>query len=143
MDNVIIKKEPKTLDTFTFAHEHFKAIAPDYYFFRKTLHQVVAYKNNEIIGMRIFKVRPKSKQILLCWAIVAKDERNKDINKMMFEEIEKFGKSIGIRTFISNIREHNIASLKSLLGSGFIINVNAEESFYENGDKRISLIKQV
>lgn len=138
--DILIKREEKTKETYDFIKQYLDVIEFDNYINNNNLYQVVARYNNLIIGIRIFKM--SDGKIHLNYSAVIPEFRNKGLNKKMFNVIEKIGISNEVSVITSNVRESNIKSLKSLLGSGFQINKNYDLK-YPDGEKKIPLFKRL
>lgn len=139
-DDIIIELEEKTKETYDFIKKFLDVIAFDNYMSNKNLYQVVVRYNNSIIGIRIFRMADG--KIHLNYSAVDPEFRNRGLNKKMLNEIEKIAISNGINIMTSNVRESNISSLRSLLGSGFQINKNYDLK-YPDGEKKIPLFKRL
>lgn len=140
VSDIIIKQEEKTNETYEFINQYLDVIDFDSYINNNNLYQVVARYDNSIIGIRIFRMNDG--KIHLNYSAVIPEFRNKGLNKKMFNEIEKIGISNNVNIITSNVRESNISSLKSLLGSGFQINKNYDLK-YPDGEKKIPLFKRL
>lgn len=138
--DILIKQEEKTKETYDFIKKYLDVIEFDNYINNNNLYQVVVRYNNLIIGIRIFRM--SDGKIHLNYSAVIPKFRNKGLNKKMFNEIEKIGISNNVNIITSNVRESNIKSLKSLLGSGFQINKNYDLK-YPDGEKKIPLFKRL
>ena len=138
--DIIIKQEEKTNETYDFIKQYLDVIDFDSYINNHNLYQVVARYDNSIIGIRIFRMNDG--KIHLNYSAVIPEFRNKGLNKKMFNEIEKIGILNNVNIITSNVRESNISSLKSLLGSGFQINKNYDLK-YPDGEKKLPLFKRL
>ena len=138
--DIIIKQEEKTNETYDFIRQYLDVIDFDSYINNNNLYQVVARYDNSIIGIRIFRMNDG--KIHLNYSAVIPEFRNKGLNKKMFNEIEKIGILNNVNIITSNVRESNISSLKSLLGSGFQINKNYDLK-YPDGEKKLPLFKRL
>ena len=138
--DIIIKQEKKTNETYNFIKKYLDVIDIDSYINNHNLYQVVVRYDNEIIGIRIFRMNDG--KIHLNYSAVIPEFRKMGLNKKMLNEIEKIGISNGVNVITSNVRESNIYSLKSLLGSGFQINTNYDLK-YPDGEKKIPLFKRL
>lgn len=141
--NVTVKIEDKNTESFNFISKFFNFKKNHPYFFEdytnnQNLYQSVARKGNKIIGVRIFKM--ENGRIHLYYTAVDDNERNKGINRKLLKEIETFGKKNNVNLITSNVRESNLASLNSLLKSGFQINKSINR-FYLDGERKIALFK--
>jgi len=139
-NDIYIEMTEKSRETYEFISKYLNVMNFDDYMNNDNLYQVVAYKEGEIVGVRIFKM--KDDKIHLNYSAVIPSERNKELNKKMFDEIEKIGIKNNVSLITSNVRESNKPSLKSLLKSGFTINKNYE-LYYPDGEKKIPLFKKI
>lgn len=139
-NDIIIKQEEKTNETYDFIKQYLDVIDFDSYINNNNLYQVVARYDNSIIGIRIFRMNDG--KIHLNYSAVIPEFRNKGLNKKMFNEIEKIGISNSVNIITSNVRESNISSLRSLLWSGFQINKNYDLK-YPDGEKKLPLFKRL
>jgi ribosomal protein S18 acetylase RimI-like enzyme len=138
--NIIIKIEEKNKDTYDFISKYLDIIPFDDYISNENLYQVVGRKDNQIIGVRIFRM--KDGKIHLNFSAIIENQRNKGINRKLLSVIEKFGIENAVTIITSNVRKSNLPSLKSLLKSGFLINKNYDLS-YPDGEKKIPLFKKL
>ena len=93
-----------------------------------------------IVGLRIFKILED--KIHLTYTAVEVPYRGYGINHMMLEIIEGVAKELEIDTITSNVRESNIASLRSLEKSGFKA-ILGQNLTYSNGEEKIPHIKKL
>ena len=136
----IIEIEKKTSNSYNFVSKYLNIISFDDYINNENLYQVVARKNNKIVGVRIFRM--KESKIHLNYSVVDIQERNKALNRKMLLKIEKYAIKNKVNIITSNVRKSNIASLNSLLKSGFTINQNYD-LYYTDGEKKIPLFKKI
>lgn len=139
-NDIIIKQEEKTEETYNFIKQYLDVMEFDSYINNNNLYQVVVRYVDSIIGIRIFKM--ENGKIHLNYSAVSPKERNKGLNKRMLDEIENIAHLNNVNVITSNVRESNISSLKSLIGSGFQINNNYNLK-YPDGEKKIPLFKKL
>lgn len=138
--DIIVKLEQKNIDTYNFIKKYLNIIDYIDYINNDNLYQVVAYKNNKFVGLRIFKM--KDNKIHLNYSAVIESERGNNINQLMFKKIEDIAINNNINLITSNVRKNNIASINSLLKSGFNIN-DKVKLYYPDGEKKISMYKKL
>ena len=116
------------------------SISLDDYLHSPNMKQVITYDSDKIVGLRIFKILED--KIHLTYTAVEVPYRGYGINHMMLEIIEGVAKDLGIDTITSNVRESNIASLRSLEKSGFKA-ILGQNLTYSNGEEKIPHIKKL
>ena len=116
------------------------SISLDDYLHSPNMKQVITYDSDKIVGLRIFKILED--KIHLTYTAVEVPYRGYGINHMMLEIIEGVAKDLGIDTITSNVRESNIASLRSLEKSGFVP-ILGQNLTYSNGEEKIPHIKKL
>lgn len=116
------------------------SISLDDYLDSPNMKQVITYDKDRIVGLRIFKILEDS--IHLTYTAVEVPYRGYGINHMMLEIIEGMAKDLGINTITSNVRESNVASLRSLEKSGFK-SILGQNLTYSNGEEKIPHIKKL
>ena len=116
------------------------SISLDDYLHSPNMKQVITYDSDKIVGLRIFKILED--KIHLTYTAVEVPYRGYGINHMMLEIIEGMAKDLGINTITSNVRESNVASLRSLEKSGFKA-ILGQNLTYSNGEEKIPHIKKL
>ena len=116
------------------------SISLDDYLHSPNIKQVITYDKDMIVGLRIFKILED--KIHLTYTAVEVPYRGYGINHMMLEIIEGVAKELEIDTITSNVRESNIASLRSLEKSGFKA-ILGQNLTYSNGEEKIPHIKKL
>ena len=139
IDDVICTPVPKTEQGYNFVGAYLDILfSLEEYFTNPTLNQIIAKKGNDLVGVRIFRINDGF--IHLSYTAVLPEERGKSINHQMLLEIEKIALSRGIRKITSSARISNYASNRSLVKSGFILDVD-RESYYKCGEKKLHYYK--
>ncbi len=108
------------------------------YLTNQTINQIIATKSNNLIGVRMFRINDGF--IHLSYTAVIPEERGKSINHQMLLQIEKIALDKGINKITSTARISNYASNRSLIKSGFILDVE-NESTYKCGEKKLHYYK--
>ena len=108
------------------------------YLTNQTINQVIATKSDNLIGARMFRINDGF--IHLSYTAVIPEERGKSINHQMLLQIEKIALDKGINKITSTARISNFASNRSLIKSGFILDVE-NESTYKCGEKKLHYYK--
>ncbi len=116
------------------------SISLEDYLHSPNMKQIITYDKDKIVGLRIFKILED--KIHLTYTAVEVPYRGYGINHMMLEIIEGVSKDLGIDTITSNVRESNIASLRSLEKSGFK-SILGQNLTYSNGEEKIPHIKKL
>jgi ribosomal protein S18 acetylase RimI-like enzyme len=139
-NTILVKLVDKNKSVYDFISRYLKVIPFDDYINNKNLYQIGILKNNDLIGIRVFKMIDH--KIHLNYSVVIEHERNKGINKEMFKAIEEIAIKNNITIITSNVRKSNTYSLKSLLSSGFSVNEKSK-LFYPDGEEKIALFKKL
>ena len=108
------------------------------YLTNPTINQMVAMKDNKLIGARMFRINDGF--IHLSYTAVIPEERGKEINHQMLLEIEKIAVTKDIHIITSSARVSNNSSIRSLEKSGFILDWE-KESFYNCGERKLHYFK--
>jgi ribosomal protein S18 acetylase RimI-like enzyme len=140
VNDIFIKIEDKNKDTYNFISKYLDVISFNDYISNDNLYQAVARKGDEIVGVRIFRM--KDGKIHLNYSAITERERNKGLNRKLLKVIEDFAIKNGVNIMTSNVRKSNLSSLNSLLKSDFIINKNYD-LYYPDGEKKIPLFKKL
>lgn len=139
LDNIICKSVPKTIEGYDFVNRYLDILFDTNEFLtNQTINQIIALKSNQLVGVRIFRINDGF--IHLSYTAVLPEERGKSINHQMLLEIEKIALSRGINKITSSARLSNFASNRSLVKSGFILDVDME-STYLDGEKKLHYYK--
>jgi ribosomal protein S18 acetylase RimI-like enzyme len=138
--NSSVRLIDKDQTTYDFISSYLNVISYDDYITNQNLYQVGYFINDELVGLRIFRM--KDGKIHLNYSAVSEDYRGGGLNVEMFKKIEDIGRSNGVSLITSNVREINVSSLKSLLKCGFNINDRVDLR-YPDGERKIALYKRL
>jgi len=138
--NTSVRLIDKDQTTYDFISSYLNVISYDDYITNQNLYQVGYFINDELVGLRIFRMLDG--KIHLNYSAVSEEFRGSEINSIMYLEIEKIGRSNGVSLITSNVRESNVSSLKSLLKCGFNINDRVDLR-YPDGERKIALYKRL
>jgi ribosomal protein S18 acetylase RimI-like enzyme len=138
--NSSVRLIDKDQTTYDFISSYLNVISYDDYIVNDNLYQVGCFINDELVGLRIFRMLDG--KIHLNYSAVSDKFRGSGINSIMYLEIEKIGRSNGVSLITSNVRESNVSSLKSLLKCGFSIN-DRVDLMYPDGERKIALYKRL
>lgn len=133
-ENITICACEKSEKTYNFVSDYLSLMPYEDYINNDNLYQVCCYKNDLLIGVRIFRM--KEGKIHLNYSAVKKEFRNRGVNKMMFDKIKEIAIENNVSLITSNVRESNISSIKSLLSCGFKIN-DRVNLYYPDGERKI------
>ncbi len=136
IENIIITECEKSKDSYDFVSKYLNIFDYDSYINNENLYQVCAFDNDKLIGVSIFRM--KDSKIHLNYSAVDESYRNKGINKKMKIKIIEIGKENNCTLITSNVRQSNIASIKSQQALGFKINDRVDLK-YPDGEKKIPL----
>ena len=138
--NSSVRLIDKDQTTYDFISSYLNVISYDDYIVNDNLYQVGCFINDELVGLRIFRMLDG--KIHLNYSVVSEDYRGGGLNVEMFKKIEEIGRSNGVSLITSNVRESNVSSLKSLLKCGFSIN-DRVDLMYPDGERKIALYKRL
>lgn len=119
-NSIVVKLLDKTEETYNFIKNYLHVVDFNSYIDNDNLYQVAAYRGNELIGLRIFRM--KDGKIHLNYSAVVESERGKNINKLMFDKINEIALENNVSVITSNVRTSNTSSYNSLIKSGFEVN---------------------
>ena len=138
---LIIDLGHKSLDSYEFMNRFISVSIPfEEYIDDSNINQVIVYHDDKIIALRIYRILED--RIHLTYTAVDVPYRGNSINHMMLLRIEDIAKNLGIDTLTSNVRESNLASLRSLEKSGFSP-IFGQNLTYSNGEKKIPHMKKL
>jgi ribosomal protein S18 acetylase RimI-like enzyme len=136
---IICKPVTKTIEGYNFINQYLDILFDtDEYLTNPILNQVIATKNDIVVGVRIFRINEGF--IHLSYTAVLPEERGKGINHLMLLEIERISLNRDIDKITSSARISNYASNRSLIKSGFILD-ESKESTYPCGEKKLHYYK--
>ena len=136
---IICKTVTKTIEGYNFISQYLDILFDtDEYLTNPILNQIIATKNDILVGVRIFRINEGF--IHLSYTAVLPEERGKGINHMMLLEIERIALNRDIDKITSSARISNYASNRSLVKSGFILD-ESKESTYNCGEKKLHYYK--
>ena len=138
--NSSVRLIDKDQTTYDFISSYLNVISYDDYIVNDNLYQVGYFINDELVGLRIFRMLDG--KIHLNYSVVSEDYRGGGLNVEMFKKIEEIGRSNVVSLITSNVRESNVSSLKSLLKCGFSINDRVDLR-YPDGERKIALYKRL
>jgi len=138
--NSSVRLIDKDQTTYDFISSYLNVISYDDYITNQNLYQVGYFINDELVGLRIFRMLDG--KIHLNYSAVSDKFKGSGINSIMYLEIEEIGRSNGVSLITSNVRESNVSSLKSLLKCGFSINDRVDLR-YPDGERKIALFKRL
>ena len=138
--NSSVRLIDKDQTTYDFISSYLNVISYDDYITNQNLYQVGYFINDELVGLRIFRMLDG--KIHLNYSAVSEDYRGGGLNVEMFKKIEEIGRSNGVSLITSNVRESNVSSLKSLLKCGFNINDRVDLR-YPDGERKLALYKRL
>lgn len=93
-------------------------------------------------ALSIVKFYSNLKRVTLLYTVVFPEFRSQGINTQIKKFVEAFALDMGAEHLWGHVRENNIASLNSLLKSGFVI-VDEGIQFYKNGDRKLTVKKEL
>ena len=143
-----IKMEEKTIEHYKFLSDGFDMFIEEKDFLGREDLFVVTLRdnNNELVAVSLNRKgkTPRTGTIIIriMFTYVKKEYRNLEINTKMNKVIEQYSKSIGAKKLVCNIKDTNVASIKSFTKSGFTIDVN-KIGTYKDGDKKLFLFKRI
>ena len=138
-DFLTCKPVIKSYDYYNFINQYLDIqFDIEEYLINQTINQIIATKSNNLIGARMFRINDGF--IHLSYTAVIPEERGKSINHLMLLEIEKIANKKGITKITSSARISNYPSNRSLIKSGFILDVD-KESTYPCGEKKLHYYK--
>lgn len=112
----------------------------DEYLKSRSIKTVCMYAEGALAAVSFFIVREK--EICCAYTFVKAEARRQGRNKTLKLFIEEYARKKGIFTFVAHVRENNIASLNTLLSLGYSVDTS-ENLFYKNGDRKLTLRKQL
>jgi len=136
IDNIKVVECDKSKETYDFVAKYLDILDFDVYINNENLYQVCVYDGDKLIGVSIFRM--KDGKIHMNYGVVDPEYRNQGINKKMKLRIIEIGRENGCTVITSNVRQSNIASLKSQQSLGFKINDRVDLS-YPDGEKKLPL----
>ena len=136
VNNIKIVECDKSRESYDFVAKYLEILDYDAYINNENLYQICAYDDNKLVGVSIFRM--KDGKIHMNYSSVDDAYRNMGINKKMKLKIIEIGKENGCTVITSNVRQSNLASLKSQQSVGFKINDRADLT-YPDGEKKLPL----
>lgn len=99
---------------------------------------VVIRNNGVLIAVSFFQI--KEIEVLNLYTFVTPSHRRLGINKAIKAFVEQFSIENGKQQIVSHVREHNLASQRSLQSSGYIVDKDFRDT-YKDGCKKIRMVK--